>query len=147
MRLSLFWPVAFLLLGQQPRAHVRHAAQGQTLPDTVVTPGDVMPIDLHTICTQSTRVRRHVTRAIRLAAFRVYGIPYTEHAKYELDHLIPLEAGGSNSLRNLWPQPLAEAHVKDSTEYWVHQQVCGHGANLQRLQHQIARDWTQLPTR
>jgi hypothetical protein len=24
---------------------------------------------------------------------------------YELDHLIPLELGGSNDLRNLWPQP------------------------------------------
>ena len=45
-----------------------------------------------------------------------YGVPKSEWYKYEFDHLIPLAAGGSNDIRNIWPQPKAEALVKDKVE-------------------------------
>ena len=46
----------------------------------------------------------------------LYQIPKSDYAKYEFDHFIPLSAGGSDDLRNIWPQPLDEAHEKDKVE-------------------------------
>jgi hypothetical protein len=49
-----------------------------------------------------------------------YGIPKSDYYKYEFDHFIPLNAGGSDDPGNLWPQPLAEAHEKDKVELEVY---------------------------
>lgn len=46
-----------------------------------------------------------------------YGdIPQSDWSRYEFDHLIPLCAGGSDDVRNLWPQPIDDAHKKDVLE-------------------------------
>jgi len=46
-----------------------------------------------------------------------YGnIPRSSWSEYEFDHLIPLCAGGSDDIKNLWPQPIDEAHDKDKLE-------------------------------
>ena len=46
----------------------------------------------------------------------------------EVDHLISLELGGSNDIKNLWPESYdAEtwgAHVKDQLENDLHRMVC-----------------------
>lgn len=47
------------------------------------------------------------------------GIPESRWDRYEFDHLIPLCAGGSDDLRNLWPQPIGQAHKKDQVEVEV----------------------------
>ena len=60
--------------------------------------------------------RRHVTRAVRRAVFAAYGIPQRNWRLYELDHLIPIAIGGSNSPRNLWPELLSDAGQKDRLE-------------------------------
>jgi hypothetical protein len=49
---------------------------------------------------------------------------------YEVDHLLPLEVGGSNDIKNRWPQPTEKlgvpmgAHAKDRLENYLHRQVC-----------------------
>jgi len=63
---------------------------------------------------------------------------------YEIDHLIPLELGGSNDLSNLWPQPYRPqpaAHEKDVLENYLHRQVCAGQVNIGAAQQAIARDW------
>jgi hypothetical protein len=45
----------------------------------------------------------------------------------EIDHLIPLELGGSNDVKNLWPQPQDPrpgSFEKDSLENDLHHRVC-----------------------
>ena len=49
--------------------------------------------------------------------------PESQWKNYEFDHLIPLCAGGSNDSRNIWPQPLDEAHEKDKVEDEVCQKM------------------------
>ena len=64
---------------------------------------------------------------------------------YEVDHLISLELGGSNSIKNLWPQSYLtqpwNAHVKDALENELHDEVCSGKVDLATAQHDIATDW------
>ena len=61
--------------------------------------------------------KRNVTHAMKLTIAQAYGgIPESEWPKYEFDHLIPLNAGGSSDIDNVWPQPIDEARAKDKVE-------------------------------
>lgn len=73
---------------------------------------------------------RHVTPAVRRAAFTRAGIVRADWAKFELDHLVPLSLGGSNSLANLRPVPLAIAQQQDGLERGLHSSVCAHRVSL-----------------
>lgn len=63
---------------------------------------------------------------------------------YEVDHLISLELGGSNSPRNLWPeaaQPRPGYHEKDRVEDELHAAVCAGRVSLRAAQDGIAANW------
>jgi hypothetical protein len=63
------------------------------------------------------RCQRNVGLDEKIKIATAYGnIPQSEWPNYEFDHLIPLCAGGSDDITNLWPQPIAEAHKKDVLE-------------------------------
>jgi hypothetical protein len=64
----------------------------------------------------------------------------------EVDHLIPLEIGGSNDLKNLSPQPADPrpgSYEKDSLENDLHQRVCKGEMSLKEAQQCIASDWVK----
>ena len=64
----------------------------------------------------------------------------------EVDHLVPLELGGSNDIRNLWPQPDAPRpgwEEKDQLENELHAEVCDGRMALADAQHCIAANWIQ----
>lgn len=61
-----------------------------------------------------------------------------------MDHLISLELGGSNSIKNLWPEsalPKPGFHEKDRVENYLHAQVCAGKTTVARAQRLIARSW------
>ena len=63
---------------------------------------------------------------------------------HEVDHLISLELGGSNSIRNLWPEPYAGrwgARTKDVLENTLHDLVCSGRLTLRYAQHIEATNW------
>ena len=73
-----------------------------------------------------------------------YGIEQHSPGQYEVDHLIPLELGGSNDIANLWPEaasPKSGFHEKDQVENYLHDQVCSGAISLKDAQTQIATDW------
>lgn len=118
------------------------------LPDPACTPGATETTDLSTICGQSTRERRNVSSSVHRQAFAEYGIAYPQpRGAYEVDHLVPLELGGSNDLTNLWPEaaePSPGFHDKDKVENALHKRVCAGTMPLDVAQREIARDWTQF---
>lgn len=62
----------------------------------------------------------------------------------EIDHLISLELGGADDVRNLWPEkyaPVPGAHQKDLVENYLHKQVCAGAITLPEAQREISTNW------
>ena len=115
------------------------------LPDRACTPGAVASTSLAIVCRTSTRDRRHVSRDLRRHVFLEYGLaPREQPGAFEVDHLIPLELGGSNALANLWPEAAPGFHDKDRVEDELHARVCSGRMTLEAAQREIAADWTEL---
>jgi len=70
----------------------------------------------------------------------------------ELDHLVPLEMGGADSMDNIWPQcgpgnaVLKNRYFKqkDQVEMYLAEQVKSGAMDQSTAQHAIARDYTQF---
>ena len=120
--------------------------QAPLVPDPLKTPGDVLTSDSGKVCVPGyTKTVRNVPQALKEQVYRSYGITSRQSGEYEIDHLISLELGGSNSARNLWPEsyktmPL-NAHVKDALENRLHTLACSGKITLEQAQQAIARDW------
>lgn len=121
-------------------------ADSPIVPDAQKTPGDVLTTDAKIICVPGyTKTVRDVPQAVKEQVYRSYGITAKSPGEFEVDHLISLELGGSNSIRNLWPesyvtQPL-NAHIKDKLENKLHQLICSGKLPVTQAQQEIAQDW------
>ncbi len=133
------------------RCHARQGANG-VLPDPACTPGAVDPHVTDatlesTVCrrggyTSTVRPRTSVTNSEKRLAQAAYGQSDGPSA-YELDHLVPLELGGTpNSAANLWPEPGSSPNAKDKLESALHDLLCAHRITLTVAQQMIATDWT-----
>jgi len=141
---SLFYAVYLILALCLPPMAM--AFDPPIVPDPAKTPGDVLTTDKDTICTKGyTKTVRNVPEFLKGQIYRSYGITEHKAKEYEIDHLISLELGGSNSARNLWPesyetQPL-NAHTKDKLENRMHSLICKGKLDLKQAQDEIAKDW------
>lgn len=119
----------------------------QILQDSACTPGAVLSTDTSVVCKVGyTKTVRDVSLSTKKQVFAEYGIPYSQHSKYEVDHLISLELGGSNDISNLWPEnsKITDGSLtKDKFENYLHKQVCAGGMTIQEAQIEIATDWSQ----
>lgn len=135
--------LALVLLLQVTPAHYRYAGPA-VLPDSLVTPGAVQSRDTAIVCHRLTGTVRHTTQATKNAVYRAYGIRHHTTGQYEVDHLIPLELGGADTITNLWPEPAKPVpgfHQKDLVENWLHRLACQGIIPLDSAQHWIAHDW------
>ena len=117
-------------------------------PNPKLTPGVADPAaTVEKICTSGyTATVRNVPESVKKQVFAEYGIDPTSD-KFEVDHLISLELGGSNDIKNLWPQsyttqPL-NAHRKDVLENKLHDMICSKQITIQEAQKTISTDWVK----
>jgi hypothetical protein len=126
------------------QAHYRRHGDA-LLPDSTVTPGAVATTDTSKICHHGyARTVRHVTGRTKHLAYALYGATRQPSVCCEVDHLISLELGGSNDVKNLWPEPYEPspgAKEKDKVENWLHAQVCAGRIPIAEAQREIAGDW------
>ncbi len=130
------------------RGHCTYQDHGH-LPDPRCTPGSIDPIVTQgnirsTICksgwTATVRPPESQTERFKFAvAYPAYGTPSAE--KTELDHLVPLELGGSNDATNLWPETPPTPNPKDKVEGALNAAVCEGRVSLVAAQDAIASDW------
>lgn len=115
------------------------------LPDPTCTPGVVLTTDATAVCKQGySRGVRNVPDEIKRHVYAEYGIASHKSGTYEVDHLISLQLGGSNDIKNLWPEaaePRPGYHEKDMVENYLHSLVCSGKQSIQDVQHTIATDW------
>jgi hypothetical protein len=129
-------------------AIIRPATACADMPDRRLTPGVVADANAAVVCAYDyAKTHRHVPYPVRDAVYREYGIPRGTRASsprrgYVIDHLIPIEVGGSNAIGNLWPERRSDAKLKDRVENALHGAVCvDHTMTLRAAQAAMARDW------
>jgi hypothetical protein len=134
--------VARTVPGPPPFPSSPPPAEAVTLPDLTYTTGAVLTTNVNTVCQPGyTRtVRVSLTIAERDQVDTHYHWTYQPGAQ-EMDHLIPLELGGNNGVTNIWPQPIAEAHIKDRLENELHAKACAGKMSLLDAQACIRTDW------
>jgi hypothetical protein len=125
--------------------HTRHHGE---LPDPSCTPGSVDPAvsqaDIgSTMCrsgyTETVRPPESQTEQFKWnVAEPAYG---QSDVSGELDHLVPLELGGSNDATNLWVEAGPLPNHKDAVENALHREVCDGTLPLRAAQREIARNW------
>lgn len=156
------------LLGPIPApnsCHFTRLADGEVGPDPHCTPGAIDTQHVtqanitSTICrpggyTTSVRAPESMTEAYKRQVMAAYGVPWSQAHNYELDHLIELSTGGSNSTLNLWPEPDNDAdhykhsgfvhNDKDKVEEAARTAVCNGSQPLATIQNAFASNWTSL---
>ena len=123
-----------------------HEMQAGLLPDPGITPGSTRPVTLAEVCAvDRDEVIRQVPAALQQKVFQAYGIKGQPAKNFEVDYLITPGLGGSDDVRNLWPEPQAEpvwnSYVKDQLEDHLHHMVCHGQLSLQDAQRDIAGNW------
>src|ERR1700732_1019828 len=136
--------LAFLFLAQAVLAQ----EPTPILPDPKLTPGDTFNVTAQDLCVPGyTKKVRNVPAEMKREVYEEYGVTLHGTGDYEVDHLIPLELGGSNSIKNLWPESHRtspwNAQVKDRLEGKLHALVCSGQLDLKTAQQAIASNWIE----
>lgn len=136
-------------------------SNGYPIPDPKCTPGAINPtVTSEVLADPSFRtkcIRNHVTTEHeKFVTYSWYGIHHPRHNHgrtqvCELDHLVPLELGGADTLDNIWPQcgpsdtTLWKRYFKrkDLVENYLAKMVREGKMRLVDAQQGIAQDWTQ----
>jgi hypothetical protein len=111
-------------------------AQDALLPNPKFTPGRIAERD---------KDRGGVTLKMEQKIFARYRLPWARRAEFKIDHLIPLELGGADTIDNLWPQSLrAKPYGADRKELLTEillERIRTGRMTIAQAQEQIRNDW------
>lgn len=115
------------------------------MPNPKLTPGNTLNLKKDDLCgsTQKT-LDGSLPISLKRKVFDRYGIRTDKSTPHNIDHLIPVSLGGSNSIENLWPQPLAgewSYYHKNQLERRLRKLVCKGELDLEKAQQEISSDW------
>jgi len=149
-------PLRQVSLPPQKKCELR-TSNGFPLPDPDCTPGATNPhLTLPVLKNKgfTTLCTRDLASSVeeKMAVYRWYDTkrPKNSGARQtcELDHLIPLELGGADTLDNVWPQCGTDNfRTKDTVENYLNREVKSGRMSLADAQRGIAVDWTQFIAR
>lgn len=89
------------------------------------------------------REKHRITAAQKDLLFNRAGISRSQRRHYKIDHVIPLELGGSNATSNLQIQKRDAARRKDRVEKYLAKKVRGEEMSLSTA-HLAIRNWESL---
>jgi hypothetical protein len=136
---------------------------GAWLPDPSCSPGDAFPLEViqingkyakepggvivGDICVSGYSDNiRDVDQSTKEAVYKEYGVFNRTTNEYEIDHIIPLSIGGTNDIKNLFPQPAMPRpgfHQKDICETCFKRMICNGELNITEAQFIMAKNWTR----
>ena len=112
------------------------SAQEALLPNPKLTPGRIAKRD---------KDRSGVTLKMEKKVFSRYRLPWPRRAEFKIDHLIPVELGGADTVDNLWPQSVRTkpygADRKELLTEVLLERVAKKQITLEQAQEQIRKDW------
>lgn len=115
------------------------------LPKHSLTPGVAALISQPEICAETPVHNRDVPTALQQKVFERYGLSGADTKLFEVDYLITPALGGSEDIRNLWPESYTAARwnakTKDVLEQRMRDLVCAGKLNLVTAQRELAEDW------
>ena len=117
------------------------------VPNRSLTPGAIHRVTLKEICSSTDDdLDPTVPSSTERAVLQEYGLPSNGSSQnYQIDYLVNPQLGGTNDIRNLWPEPYSDARwnaqAKDELERHLHQMVCNRTIDLSVAQREIATDW------
>ena len=111
-------------------------AQEALVPNPKLTPGRVAERD---------KDRRGVSIQMEQKVFSRYRLRWERRREFKIDHLIPSELGGADTIDNLWPQRVkARPYGADRKELLTEvllQKIRAGKMTLAQAQEEIRRDW------
>ena len=124
-------------------------------PNSVMTPGAInVEANKNVICnvgytagvdSHGNKVR-DVPESLKQHIYDQYKID-RKSDRFEIDHLISLQLGGSNDAKNLWPQSYTtqpyNAYMKDDLENKMKKMICEGKILQEQAQKEISSDWTK----
>jgi hypothetical protein len=123
-----------LLISSCLAANVR--AGDDMLPNWKLTPGKVARRD---------KDHHGVTEEMERHVFDRYHIPWRRRLEFKVDHLIPAELGGADTIDNLWPQSLYtkpyNAQRKELLTQRLLVRIASGEMTLAKAQEEISEDW------
>jgi hypothetical protein len=127
---KLFLAVVILTIASTARA------QEALVPNPKLTPGRIAERD---------KDRGGVTLKMEQKVFARYRLPWARRGEFKIDHLIPLELGGADTIDNLWPQSLrAKPYGADRKELLTEvllERIRAGQMTIVQAQEQIRSDW------
>ena len=114
------------------------------LPNPKLTPGATVKVKKDDLCGSYEPADRSIPISLKRKVFDLYGFRTENSIPHNIDHLIPVSLGGSNSIENLWPQPLSgewSYNHKNKLERRLRKLVCKGELDLEKAQQEISKDW------